>query len=496
MNTRPIRRGLAAGAATLAAAAVLTPAFTGGTATAAHRPTTRSTAVRSRAVPVPAVPKQVTYLGSAAAGPAPAVGPNSRRFTPPGIQGSYNLPALHHAGFDGSGKTIAIVDSFGYPQAAADLKQFSQDYGLPLMCGEPDVTCAAGMPHIDTLTFGNHQVKEMPGTSQSPGLEASNAWSIEVALDLEYAHTVAPGANLLLVATPTAETLGVQGFPNMMNAEQYVVDHHLADVVTQSFGAAEGSFGSPQALQNLRHAFVSGTAQGMTFLASSGDDGSTGATKQPTGKGGKTLPTPEVGWPSSDPLVTAVGGTNLCTDPRAPQVVDSTDGPSDCQGSNAGQRETAWNGAGGGFSKVFARPDYQATLPVGSTPIPAGSRGVPDISMNASCGTYVVVLDTAPGFGGYYGVCGTSEASPMFAGVVAIADQVAGHDLGQINPRLYSLASNPATYAASLFDVTKGDNTQAGSGVPGFSAGTGWDAVTGLGTPADAPAFVHALAGR
>jgi len=110
--------------------------------------------------------------------------------------------------------------------------------------------------------------------------------------------------------------------------------------------------------------------------------------------------------------------------------------------------------------------------------------------MNASCNSYVIVLDTAPGYGGYYGVCGTSEASPMFAGVVAIADQAARHDLGQINDDLYGMDG------ADRFDVTKGDNTQAGSGVPGYSAGTGWDAVTGLGTPADAQAFVHALSGN
>ena len=129
----------------------------------------------------------MTFLSGPGATPGPAAGATSRRFTPAGMQGSYNLQALYDEGNDGRGKTIAIVDSFGYPQAAADLKQFSQDYGLPLMCGEPDVDCLPGMPHIDTLTFGNHQVKEMPGTSHSPGLEASNAWSVEVALDLEYA---------------------------------------------------------------------------------------------------------------------------------------------------------------------------------------------------------------------------------------------------------------------------------------------------------------------
>ncbi|MGH3414124.1 MAG: S53 family peptidase [Marmoricola sp.] len=435
------------------------------------------------------LPKHVKFLASADAAhaPGPAVGPSSRQFTPPGIQKSYNLPALYAEGNDGSGKTIAIVDSFGYPQAAADLKQFSGDYGLPLMCGMPGVACQPGMGTFKNLTFGNHQVKPMPPKSHSPGQEESNAWSVEVALDIEYAHTVAPGANITLVATPTAETLGVQGFPNMMHAEQYVVDHHMADVVTQSFGAAEDSFHSYHALQNLRHAYESGTEQGITFLASSGDSGSVGSKKTPVGKGGSQLTTPQVGWPASDPLVTAVGGTNLCTSPFT-GTVDSTDGPAPCQ-ANPGQREVGWNGSGGGFSHVFARPSYQGTLPAGSTSVPASTRGVPDISMNASCGTYVVVLDTAPGYNGYYGVCGTSEASPMFAGVVAITDQVAGHDMGLLNQKLYGTPP-------PMYDVTSGDNTQAGSGVPGYAAGTGWDAVTGLGTPADADTFVHALAGN
>jgi subtilase family serine protease len=435
-------------------------------------------------------PAGSVYLSGPDAAPGPGYSATRRRFTPTGIQGSYNLNPLYAAGFTGKGKTIAIVDSFGYDQAAADLKTFSQAYGLPLMCGMPDVACAPGMAKFSTLTFGNHQVKAPPANN-SPGQEASNAWSLEVALDIEYAHTTAPGANILLVATPTAETLGVQGFPNMMNAEQYLVDNHLADVVTQSFGAAEGSFGSTKSLENLRHAFVSGTQAGVTFLASSGDNGSTGTTKQPVSSGGTTLPTPQVGWPASDPLVTAVGGTNLCTDVATGTTVDSAHPPVECS-SNPGQRETAWNGSGGGYSQVFARPSWQSSLPTGSAAIPAGSRGVPDISMDASCGTLVIVLDTAPGFGGYFGVCGTSAASPMFAGIVAITAQYAGKDLGLINDDLYKLANSPAA-AGALFDVTRGDNIQAGSGIPGYTAGPGWDAVTGLGTPNGA-AFVPALA--
>jgi subtilase family serine protease len=466
-----------------------------GLALSAGAPTLSSASSGAGWYPTPqqASPKQWTYLSAADAAPSPGYSAVSRHFTPVGIQGSYNLAPLYAAGFDGRGKTIAIVDSFGYDQAAADLKTFSQAYGLPLMCGMPDVNCQPGMGTFSTLTFGNHQVKAPPANSQSPGQQASNAWSLEVALDIEYAHTTAPGASILLVATPVAETLGVQGFPNFMNAEQYVVDNHLADVVTQSFGAAEGSFASTQSLLNLRHAFISGSAAGITFLASSGDNGSTGSSKTPVGSGGSLLPTPEVGWPASDPLVTAIGGTNLCTDVATGTTVNSVNAPATCQ-NNVGVRETAWNGSGGGYSKVFARPSYQSSLPAGSASIPATTRGVPDISMDASCSTWVVVLDTAPGFGGYFGVCGTSASSPMFSGLVAIADQMAGRNLGNINGSLYAIANSPA-YGTDMFDVTVGNNVQAGTGIPGFSAGTGWDAVTGLGTPNAAkliPALVAA----
>ena len=140
---------------------------------------------------------------------------------------------------------------------------------------------------------------------------------------------------------------------------------------------------------------------------------------------------------------------------------------------------------------MFTRPSYQGSLPAGSTAIPASARGVPDISMDASCPTWVVVLDTAPWFGGYYGVCGTSAASPMFSGLVAIADQYAGRDLGQINGALYELASSSAGSSA-VFDVTDGNNVQAGTGIAGCSAGAGWDPVTGRGTPNGAN-FVPAL---
>src|SRR5262249_47273816 len=152
------------------------------------------------------------------------------------------------------------------------------------MCGEEGVTCTAGMPTFNVLHVqGSPATKAPPSTAKSSGQEDKAAWALEVSLDVETAHSIAPMANILLVATPTAETLGVQGFPDMMNAEQYVVDHHLAQVISQSFGSAEDAFGGTSSLMNLRHAFISAAANGITVLASSGDGGSANPRKSPVG---------------------------------------------------------------------------------------------------------------------------------------------------------------------------------------------------------------------
>lgn len=417
----------------------------------------------------------------------------SRRcFTPQGFWAAYNLGPLFEAGHDGSGMTVAIVDSYGSDTMAHDLHVFNTAFGLPQMCGEESVTCTAGMPTFKTLT-----IQGSPATVQQPGngtgQENKAAWSIEVALDVESVHTFAPGANILLVTVPTAETLGVQGLPLMMNAEQYVIDHHLANVISQSFGTAEEAFSSTQSLLNLRHAYVSAAANGVTVLASSGDGGSANIIKTPVAKGGTTVPYPTVGWPASDPLVTGVGGTYLCTDPNntTARVVDTVDPPVNCQPASnpTSATEIGWIDAGGGFSHVFSKPAYQDTLPAGSTAIGA-MRGVPDIASEASSRTGPLVYDTNAGLGdgsnagsgGWYVIGGTSVACPQWAGMVAIADQIHGGGLGLINPTLYSIASNPAQYAADYYDVTTGNN-QAVATIPGYPATTGWDPVTGLGTP-------------
>jgi subtilase family serine protease len=170
--------------------------------------------------------------------------------------------------------------------------------------------------------------------------------------------------------------------------------------------------------------------------------------------------------------------------------------------------EVGWIDAGGGFSSVFARPSYQNTLPAGSTAIAAGTRGVPDIALQASAGTGDLIYLSLPPDGnggllcagvpcstGWYDIGGTSLATPQWAGLAAIADQINGGGLGPLNPLLYKIAADPGKYASDFFDVTVGSNGAFAPDIPGYPATTGWDPVTGLGTPNAAnlvPALVAA----
>src|SRR5436190_978366 len=233
-----------------------------------------------------------------------------RCFNPDAMRNSYNYASLLAAGNKGQGKTIAIVDSFGSDTIRNDLGVFDTAFNLPHMCGEvPAIPCDSKTPNFNILEVQGSPSATPPPPNNGTGQENHNLWALEVSLDVEWAHATAPLANILLVTSPTAETLGVQGFQQFMNAEQYVVDNHLADVISQSFGAGEGSFHNGlAALNNLRQSFVDAQANHVTVLASSGDGGSANNYKQPV-KNPAVIPYPSVGWPASDPLVTAVGGT-------------------------------------------------------------------------------------------------------------------------------------------------------------------------------------------
>ncbi len=432
-----------------------------------------------------------------------------RCFTPEAMSHSYNYAPLLADGNQGQGKTIAIVDSFGSDTIRDDLGVFSTAFNLPHLCGDsgpstPDGNCAPGVtPRFDILQVQGSPSASPPPPNNGTGQEDRNSWALEVSLDVEWAHATAPLANILLVTTPTAETLGVQGFQQMMNAEQFVIDNHLADVISQSFGAGEGSFHSGlSAIQQLRQSFIDAQTNNVTVLASSGDGGTTNHMKEPV-KNPDVIPYPSVGWPASDPLVTAVGGTNLCTNAVTGVGVDSVSPPITCQ-QNPGIQDIGWVGSGGGYSILFPRPDFQNTLPAGSTFVGSSAgapgpntnmRGVPDVAYQASARTGVLVYMTEPattasstGCGGanpcsigWFVVGGTSAGSPQWAGLIAIADQMAGRDLGYINPKLYQIGSDPTRYANDFNDISLGNNQT--STISGYSASQGWDAITGLGTP-------------
>ena len=440
---------------------------------------------------------------------AACVAVNRRCFGPAAMANSYNYAVLHAAGNRGQGKTIVVVDSFGASTIRSDLGIFNTAFGLPHLCGEsgpsdPSANCASTVsPRFDIVCVQGCPPPTPPPPSNGTGLENHNLWDLEVALDVEWAHATAPLANIVLLTTPTAEVLGVQGFQQMMNAETALIDSGKIDVISQSFGSGEGAFNDGLAsLKQLRTTFEKARAAKVTVFASSGDGGTTNSMKVPV-KNSRIIPYPSVSWPASDPLVTTVGGTYLCTNAVTGAGVDSVSPPVNCQ-SAPGDREPGWVASGGGYSIYFDRPDYQNVLPPGSTYTGtsagapgknANMRGIPDIAYQASARTGVLVYLTEPdtkggtaGCGGanpcntgWYTVGGTSASAPQWAGLIAIADQMAGHDLGFINPALYRIANNSAKYAADFYDVIQGTNK--GGELPGYDASKGWDAVTGLGTP-------------
>ena len=206
-------------------------------------------------------------------------------------------------------------------------------------------------------------------------------WASETTLDVEYAHTVAPGANILLVETPVSETEGVTGFPQIVTAENYVINHNLGDVISQSFSATEETFPSRAALESLRGAYENAYAHHVTVLTASGDSGAADV-----GLDQSTYYTyPVTSWPDSDPLVTGVGGTQLHLNASgqhtAPDNVWNDTYSHATQEYIFGDAPPNPLAGGGGKSIFFGRPSYQdgVAYAVGN------SRGVPDISMSAAC---------------------------------------------------------------------------------------------------------------
>jgi subtilase family serine protease len=422
------------------------------------------------------------------------------------LQKAYNLAPLFSKGIEGQGETIVIVDAFGSPSIASDLQTFDAQTGLPnppsfkVITPEGPITTN---PSTCTSTY----------SPTGPDLCSDYyGWTDETSLDVEWSHVMAPKANILLVETPMTETEGIYGFPQIVAAENYVVDHHLGDVITQSFGANEQTFSSPGQIYSLRSAYFNAAQHGVTVLAASGDNGSTDDVCDPAS--GCANPdnviccsaSRAIDWPSSDPLVTAVGGTQLHLNAKGDRT--APDSVWDDLSSTVGVTGPVytWGAGGGGHSTVFPRPPFQN----GVAGIVGGTRSTPDIAMSAAVNGAVDFYDTTdPSVAGWGIVGGTSEASPLFSGVVALADQVAGHSLGYLNPALYAMAqsrgpdgivpisqgTNAFTYCLAA-DVESDASCASSSDlvtVPGFNANGYYNDATGWGT-VDAALFVPSLA--
>jgi hypothetical protein len=343
-------------------------------------------------------------------------------FTPIQIRHAYGfdrvgfLDATHSlvAG-DGQGTTIAIVDAYDDPNIAGDLAQFDSTYGL-----------------VAPASFT--KVNQGGGTIFPA---ANRGWSGEIALDVEYAHAMAPGADILLVEA-TDSSLN-----NLLSAVSYAARQLGVVAVSMSWGGDEYS---TETFDDSRFLTPSGH-NGVTFIAASGDSG--GVTS----------------YPPASANVVAVGGTSLFLDSHGNY-----------------QSESGWSGSGGGISPYENQPAYQNGIVTQSTT----RRTIPDVAFVANPGTGVMIYDTYGGRG-FYTVGGTSLSAPLFAGLTAIIDQGRAQLLGRSSYR-------GTDFLNALYDLPQNDLNDIVTGNNRFPAGPGYDLVTGRGTPI-VDRFVSAMIG-
>jgi len=362
----------------------------------------------------------------------PAESPCSSPYCPQGVQVGYGLSSLYSSGFNGAGQSVAIVDVPGDPNIQSALNTFDSQYGLP------------------ATTISLYYPDGTPG-SYDP------AWASETAMDVEAVHSIAPGAQIVLLYDTG----------DLMNSVDYVATNHLAKIVSNSWTYSCGD-GFSCSDTELSSALVSSVdtrlaldaAQGLTILFASGDEGA-----KPDGSNLGTE------FPSSDPNVLAVGANNLAL---------SGCSTTTCTGYGS---ESGAIISGGGISGHFSEPSWQ-TATIGAR----GGRGVPDVSMFGYSPNFWVYSTASNecGRGGdsaaWFSCAGTSLSTPLWAGVVVVALQIrGGASFGNLGPLLYHVAAGPG-YSSIFHDVTSGSN--------GLSAGAGWDPVTGWGSPiASALAF-------
>jgi subtilase family serine protease len=363
--------------------------------------------------PVTDLRVQMTGPGYIATGVAPA---KTCAYTPAQVATHYGLDAAYAHGWTGAGQTIVIVDAFGSPSALSDTNIFAKKFKLkPLDDSNFSVVYPSGKPNVDPYTTN---------------------WPTEVALDVEWAHAMAPDAKIVLVAAFSDDDT------SLAYALNYAAVHGLGDVISNSYGEAEAATG-PATARAFNSAIMKAAAQGIAVDVSTGDSGDFGL----------NTPAGAASIPADSPYATAVGGTSL--------GVPSDNGPV----------ETAWGttetvmvnldgitippipigfqqGGGGGESNVFIKPAWQA-----QAGIPGVARQLPDISAIADPFTgAIIVATTSDGAAPIIGaIGGTSLASPVFSGIWALAQQQAGARLGQAAP---VIAAMPASAITDILPIS------------------------------------------
>lgn len=427
--------------------------------------------------------------------------------SPPDLVTAYDIGPLHSGGIDGTGQTIAIMGQ-SYVHVS-DVEAFQAASGLAKK--DPTLVLVPGTGSDQTISTGDE------GESD---------------LDLEWSSAVAPGANVLLVYTGSSTNSG-----GIYASIQYAIDEMIGNIISLSYSSCEVSEAPQSFVSGFELTLQQAATQGQTVMAASGDQGSTAC----NGTSGLTTAQQtalQVNYPASSAYVTGVGGTemqpadiaggasfstywnsnytgtsNVSNDltnslkSYVPEVVWNDDLPSSqCTATVASQGQCL-SATGGGTSALVARPSWQT----GVTGIPAGTfRLVPDVAFYSSPGlpgylycssdqTSWQTGQTASCGSGFRGSTsdtsltvagGTSFATPIFAGIVALLNQKLNFTEGQgmVNPALYQLATSANYSSGAIHDITSGNNNCAsgsaacGSTTGGFSANTGYDEVTGIGS--------------
>lgn len=368
-----------------------------------------------------AVPRVLPCLSSA----------HSRCYAPSELRALYEADPLYASGVTGRGETIAVIVSYGDPALRRDVATFDRTFHLP----QPALRVEAPLGRARARDQG---------------------WVVETALDVEWAHVMAPGARIVVFESPVDETEGTQGLPQFLTLEKDAVRQGAA-VVNQSWGATEQTlFGrAGRALVKRFDAFyASASRHGVSFTTGSGDDGAAGLDDSLK----HYYPYRVAQWPASNPHVLAVGGTRI----------ESLSPPS----------EVAWDRSGAGFSKLYSEPCYQQMLPPDLQSEIHGRRAYSDVAFDGAGQSPVVVRVKNQ----WTVVAGTSLGSPGWAGILALADQAAHRHLGDVHAAIYRLGLAGTDFR----DITSGDVQDPpaiqGSLLP-LHASAGWDPATGVGSP-------------